>query len=944
MPRVTKTSELINGLRPGETNAFEDVLANFQPVEIDLPEDEQPPFAGAEFELRGGDVVPVESSVGPAVDSEFNANLAESLSEDQLSSIAEELVEQVEQDITDRQPWIDRFERGLEAMGLTRADIDDGPFPGASSAVPTLISEAIVQFWARSYAELFPPDGPTKAKLFGKQTEAQQARATRVAEYLNFEINVLDDGYDEASARILMACGATGCGFRKTVHNPVTGVREGMYIPGEDFIVPAGTVDLATAARFTHRLSKRSNELRRLQLAGVYRDVEIGDPSNLIDEDEAKGLVNEAQDMEATSSLPERDGAYTLFEVCTYLDLPGFEHRDAQGEPTGLELPYVVTIDRDSRKVLAIRRNWRQDDPLERPRIFFHKYGLVPGFGYYDYGFFHLIGGLHEAATGALRVLLDSAATSSLSGGFVARDANLKGETLIIEPGKWTQVEASSEDLAKAFYAPPVKEPSPALHQLLGFLMDQGRRFAATTELMTGDANRQQPVGTTLALIEQGQKVMSAIHRRLHKALARELRLRYDLAAENVPEDGYPYEVDGDQRQAFAQDFAESFSLTPVSDPNIFSSAQRLAIWQAVYGVSRENPDVMPKRKVIRRLLEAMRVPDVDDILPEDKLPPARDPVSEVQALLTGQPVMAYPDQLHDAHIQHISSFLSNPGYGGNPQVMGVIGPAVAALIGQHLAYAWATHARALGVDVPPILTPMAKEIAGDEQEPLPNAPPEVVAQQAAQIAPQMAQVPGMPAPPQQKEDPAAAAQAKVQVEQMMAQTRMQLEQMSHQQRMQQEQEAHQAKLAREQQSAQVLDFERASKLNDERKRRELDYTTQMAKAQMELSRASTQGEMQAEQKAADQEMSLTAKAAEAEQAARLAEERAAQELEITAAKAEQDMAITAAKAEQDLTVQAESAALAAADRQDAVAAKRVERKDKLAGLRKSKSPTDGGD
>lgn len=941
MPRITRnTSELINGLRQGNPAEIEDMLADFQPVDIDVP-DESAPFQPIDFEMRDGEAVPVERPTAPQIDSEFSANLAEHLGEDQLSAIAEELVTLVEQDISDRQPWIDRFERGLEAMGLTRADIDDGPFPGASSAVPTLIAEAIVQFWARSYAELWPPDGPAKTKVYGKSTEAQQARATRVAEYLNYEINVLDEGYDEGSARILMSCGATGCGFRKTFFDPVTGITTGLYIPGEDFIVPAGTVDLATAARFTHRMAKKPNEIRRLQLAGVYRDVDIGDPSNLANEDEAKGLVNEAQDIEATTSLPERDGDYVLYEVCTYLDLPGFEHKDQSGEPTGLELPYVVTIDSDSRQILAIRRNWREGDPLERPRIFYQKYGLVPGFGYYDYGFFHLIGGLHEAATGALRVLLDSAATASLSGGFVARDANLKGETLILEPGKWTQIEASSEDLAKAFFSPPVKEPSAALHQLLGFLMDNGRRFAATTELMTGDANRQQPVGTTLALIEQGQKVMSAIHRRLHKSLAKELKLRFELAGERVPEGGYPYEVDGEQRMVFAEDFGESLSLTPVSDPNIFSSAQRLAIWQAVYGVAAENPDILPKRKVVRRLLEAMRVPDIDELLPDDKLPPARDPISEVQALLTGQPVMAYPEQMHDAHIQHISSFLQNPGYGGNPQVMGVIGPSVVALIGQHLAYAWATHARALGVDVPPILTPMAKEVAGDQEDPQPNAPPEIVAQQAAQIAPQMAQVPGMPAPQQgqQKEDPMQAAQAKAQVEQMMAQARMQMEGMAHQQRMQQEEEAHQAKLAREQQSAQVLDFERASKLQAEMKKRELDYTTQMTKVEMDLRGRQTQADM----KGAEQEQALASRAMQAEQEAAIADAKAAQDRDIAAAKAEQEMAIADAKAEQALTVQAESNALASADRQDAAAAKKVERKDKLASLRKKDGGKDAG-
>jgi hypothetical protein len=420
------------------------------------------------------------------------------------------------------------------------------------------------------------------------------------------------------------------------------------------------------------------------------------------------------------------------------------------------------------------------------------------------------MGGLQQAATGALRVLLDGAATSSLQGGFVAKDANMKDQRLEIEPGVWKPLDATSEELNKAFFTPPFKEPSAALMTLLDFLTQRAEKFTATTEIMTGESNGKAPVGSVVAIIEQAAKVFSTIHRGLHMSMAQELRLRFELIQENMPAEGYPYDVEGAHEGILKEDFAPGVSIQPVSDPNIFSSAQRVAVAQATYQVAQENPDIVDRKVAVRRVLDAIRAPDVDELMLSSKPPPPMDPVGEVQALLRGEPVQAYPDQMHEAHLQHLAAFASNPQYGGNPEVQKQIGPSLMAIIGQHLAYAWATASRALGAPAP--LLPPAMGLPGqdDDQGPampgagappalgLPspemfgqppngnmdpnmgqmggqnglmvpsgnmpngappptNAPPELIAQMAARIAPQMAQIAGLPPIEDSEKDDKAA-------------------------------------------------------------------------------------------------------------------------------------------------------------------------------------------
>lgn len=805
------------------------------PFDFDIPGQETQSFElGPDGNIRS--VMPDEDMLPAAAPDDHNRNLAEDLDEDFLRSLGLRIVEDVEEDIETRGEWSRRFEDGLDMMGLRVTEMDDGPFPGASTAVHPLISEAIVQFWARALAELVPSDGPAKAKLVGTQSKDQLSRAERVQTYMNHEILFIDEGWYQEHSRLTFAVPYAGCAFKKVYRDEVLDRNVSIYVPAEDFIVPANVTDLKTAPRFTHRIWRTPNELKKLQQGGFYRDVDIAPPPDeeITEVDQMKLEVDGISHNER-----QEDARYELYETNIELELPGI---DSDG--SGIQWPYTVTVERDTRKVLSIYRGWKRDDPLRRRRVCWVKYSYVPGLGFYDLGLFHLIGGLQQAATGALRALLDGAATASLQGGFVAKDANLKEERLEIEPGVWKPVDATSEDLAKAFFTPPFKEPSAALHQLLAFLTDRAEKYTATTEMMTGEGNsKNAPVGSTIAMIEQAAKVFSTIHRGLHMSMAQELRLRFDLIQEYMPAEGYPYDVEGEHEGIFAQDFAPGVSIQPVSDPNIFSSAQRVAISQATYELAMANPDVLRKPVAIRRMLEALRVPDPDELMITAEPPPPMDPVSEIQALLRGEPVQAYPDQNHDAYLQHYWSFMNNPQYGGNPEVQKAIGPTAMALVGQRLAYAWATHARVLAQQVgmppapllPPPMQPQGQEQAGPMGQggpmapmgqgmppgpaaggpqmgpgsPMPGdpsmgggmAPPELIALAAAQIAPMMAQVPGLPALTGEGEGDqtnAMVAQADIQREDALAQRDDARKEAEHQAKMQREADAHASKMASE--------------------------------------------------------------------------------------------------------------------------------------------------
>lgn len=752
-------------------------------IEVQFEESADPTFA-LDADGNVSEVLPDDDEFSAASPPGHMDNLAETIDDVELDRLAVSLIEDIEDDIEARGPHMARFKRGLQMVGLQPDAMDDGPFPGASSVTHPLIAEAIVQFWARAMGELVPAEGPAKGKVNGKQHKAMLDRADRVAAFINHELLFSDDTWYADHSRATFAIPFSGDAFKKVYRDPVIAENASIYVPSEDFIVPYNATDLRTAPRFTHRIWRTKNEVKRAQAAGVYRNVELRPPDSE-DHTEALSARLEVQDVEPNDN--DEDARHELFEVNVELDLKGHE------DPKGIALPYVVTIDKGSQRILSIYRGWKAADPMRRRRVQWVKYTFIPGLGFYGLGLFHLIGGLQDAATGALRALLDGAATSSLQGGFVAKDANMREARLEIEPGVWKPVDATSEDLNKAFFTPPFKEPSAQLTNVLGMIVEAGQKFSATTEAQTGGQSSQNaPVGSTLAIIEQGQKVFSTVHRGMHMAMASELRLRFELVQEYMPPEGYPYDVEGNHEGILAEDFAPGVSISPVSDPNIHSSAQRVAIAQVTYDLAVANPDIIKRPVAVRRVLEAARVPDIDELMIENEPPKPMDPVSEVQSLLRGEPVQAYPDQPHEFHIAHLMAFVSNPGYGGNPEVMKQIGTAVMALVAQHLAYQWATHVRAQGVPAPLLPPPMqadgAEEMPSQMGMPMQGggmngaggpmidqagqmiAPPELIAQLAAQIAPTMAQVPGLPVAPDPNADKAAAEQAKSAAEDRKAQ------------------------------------------------------------------------------------------------------------------------------------------------------------------------------
>lgn len=833
-----------------------------------IPEDlsfllgEQIPGVG-EYQMGPGgmmELVTVEDDILPALGSDGHvANLAEMIDEQALATISRNLIDLIDEDIESRKPWVERYRRGLEMMGLVQDEIDDGPFPGASTAVMPIISEAAVQFWARSLAEQVPSDGPVKGKVLGKASIAQQQKADRIAVYMNHDIMFVDRSWYADHSRMLFALPLGGSTFKKVYRDHNNGRNVSEYVSAEDFICNHGFTHLDAAPRYTHRIWRTQNELRKCQVSGIYRDVELGEPPN--EELSEQTEINlETQDFDVGIDPPE-DTRYELYEVYCELDLEGFEEKDEAGKPTGVALPYIVTIDKHSEKILSIYRHWKEGDPLKRRRTTFVKYDMIPGMGFYGLGFFHLIGGLQQAATGAMRAIIDGAATSSLQGGFISKDASLKDQRLTIEPGVWKQIDATAEDLNKAFVTPPFKEPSPVLFNIIGYLVGRAEKFTSTTEMMTGGQDtKNAPVGSTMAAIEQGGKVFSTVHRGLHLALAEELRIRFELIQEFLPEEGYPYDVEGAHEGIMAQDFAPGVSVLPVSDPNIFTQAQRIAQSQAVYDLAMQNPVEIKKPVALRRVLESLNVPDIDELMPVNQPPPPMDPISEIQALLRGEPVQAYPDQNHTAYLQHYAAFLQNPQFGANPDVAKQIGPTAMALVGQRLAYAWATHARALGAPAPLLPPPMSPEQAPGLPNPMEQqAPPELIAEIAAQIAPMMAQVPGMPsAEADGKQEELEIKRTELQMKQQDAQLKVQDHQMKAEQSM----------------------------MDQQRKLEELQFKAQ----EIQLKREEAQMKAQiAQQQAAMKAQEMQMKQAEMEQNRQLAEQQAMQEQAMNAQKMEME-------------------------------------------------------
>ena len=623
-----------------------------------------------------------------AFESNHYSNLAEELPEQEINLIGKELVRAYEDDKSSRKNWEDQYSKGLRMLGVVVEDRQD-PFPGASGVHHPLLAEAATQFQARAIAEIFPAGGPVKTQVIGKVTDKKLDQSQRVQDFMNFQITQEIPDYFNELDQMLFYLALAGSAFKKVYFDNTLDRICSKFVPAEEFVISMENTDLETAERYTQVMKLTRNDIRKHQVSGYYKDIplsssEISPGSN--DGDMVDQTLQRLEGM--TPSMADK--IHTVLEVHTNLDL---------GEDKNeLALPYIVTIDLDSQKVLSIRRNWKEEDSLRRKRTYFIHYKYLPGLGFYGFGLIQMIGGLQHASTGALRALLDSAAFANLNGGFRAKGARIEGGDITVSPGEWVEVEAYGDDLRKSFIPLPFKEPSPTLLQLLGVLTESGRRFASIADAMIGDSAGSGPVGTTIALIEQGSKVYSAIHKRIHQAQGREFKLIYELNGEYLDEE-YSFEVIGENKKIRRKDFTASISVVPVSDPNIFSQAQRIALAQTGLQLAQASPDIIDVKEATRRFLQALNIPDYMDLMIEDEDTPRRDPVSENMALLNGKPIQVFEDQDHQAHIQVHSQFINDPRFGGNPEAKERLYPAMLAHIGQHMAFLYQQQMQA---SVPP--------------------------------------------------------------------------------------------------------------------------------------------------------------------------------------------------------------------------------------------------
>jgi len=654
-----------SGIRP------EDMVPNEASVEVpvEAPMEMFPNGAEVVDDGEGGAVVRSleemiameESMIQPAHDD----NLAEFLDEDYLGEISSDLRASYEDDLESRSEWEETYTKGLDQLGV-KYEERTVPFEGASGVTHPLISESVTQFQAQAYKELLPAGGPVQTQVLGMQDAAREEQASRVKDFMNYQIMEVMEEFDPDMDQLLFYLPLSGSCFKKIYFDEAKQRAVAKFVPAQDLVVSYAASDLHTAARVTHVLRMDANELRKMQIAGFYRDVEVSKYDE--DEDEVRKKVNELQGTSKTYT----DDVYTILEMHVDLDLEGFEDMSPDGEPTGIALPYIVTIDEGSGKVLSIRRNFEEDAGLAKKQQYFVHYKFMPGLGFYGFGLIHMIGGLGRAATSILRQLIDAGTLANLPAGFKARGVRVRNDDEPLQPGEWRDIDAPGGNIRDAIIPLPYKEPSATLGQLLGMLVDNGRRFVSLADQQSSNMNQEAPVGTTVALLERGMKVMSAIHKRLHYAQKNEFRVLARIFRDNLPQE-YPYDVAGGDRTVMAADFDGRVDVIPVSDPNIFSMAQRVTLAQTQLQLAQSNPQVHNLHAAFRRMYQALEVQNIDEILPPPPQPRPLDALIENARALTGELLMAFDGQDHDAHIELHVMFMKTPIVMTSPQVMGTL-------------------------------------------------------------------------------------------------------------------------------------------------------------------------------------------------------------------------------------------------------------------------------
>jgi hypothetical protein len=609
-------------------------------IEIEDPE---------EVTIRMGDMeIEIEPQKETAED--FNANLADYIGDEELALLASELIGDYEEDIASRKDWIQTYVDGLELLGMKIEERAE-PWEGACGVYHPLLSEALVKFQSETMMSTFPASGPVKTQIIGKETPEKKDSAKRVQEDMNYQLTDVMKEYRPEHERMLWGLGLSGNAFKKVYFDPNIERQVSIFVPAEDIVVPYGASDLESAERVTHVMRKTENELRRLQVSGFYRDVDLGEPNNILDEVEKK--IAEKLGFRATS-----DSRYKILEMHVEINLPGYEHKE-DGKETGIALPYVVTIEKGSNEILAIRRNWQPEDETYQKRQHFVHYGYVPGFGFYCFGLIHLIGAFAKSGTSIIRQLVDAGTLSNLPGGFKARGLRVKGDDTPIAPGEFRDVDVPSGTIKDNLMPLPYKEPSQTLYQLFQTIIDEGRRFANTADLQISDMSAQAPVGTTLAILERTLKVMSAVQARIHYSMKQELGLLKQIIAAYTP-DEYNYEpVDG-HRRAKKADY-DDVDVIPVSDPNASTMAQKIVQYQAVMQLAQAAPQLYNLPLLHRQMLDVLGIKDAQKLVPMDEDQKPTDPVSENQNILKMKPVKAFDYQDHKAHIAVHMSAMQDP-------------------------------------------------------------------------------------------------------------------------------------------------------------------------------------------------------------------------------------------------------------------------------------------
>jgi len=607
---------------------------------------------------------------------EFDANLAEYLEDSTLSELATELVGSYQEDLESRSEWEETYMKGLDLLGV-KIEERDQPFEGASAVTHPLVAESVTQFQAQAYKELLPSGGPIKTRIAGEQSPQVEAQASRVKHYLNYMVTEEMEEFDPDMDQMLFYLPLSGSTFKKIYFDPLLGRPVSKFLPAQDVVVPYSAADLFTAPRITHVLKMMDNEIRKQQVMGFYRDVDLPEGGDY-DEDEVEEKVNEIQGTSKSFS----DDVRTLLEIHAELDIDGFEDMDAEGEPSGIKLPYIVTIDKESDTVLSIRRNYREDDPLKRAIPYFVHYKFLPGLGFYGFGLTHMIGGLGRASTSILRQLIDAGTLSNLPGGFKARGVRVRNSDEPIQPGEWRDMDAPGGAIRDSLMPLPYKEPSATLAQLLGALVESGRRFISIADQQVGNMSQEMPVGTTVAMLERGMKVMSAIHKRLHYAQKNEFKILARIIQENTS--AYPYQpADGVPPQTLQKDLDGRIDVIPVSDPNIFSMAQRVALAQEQLKLAQSNPQMHNLHAAYKRMYQALEVQNIEEVLPTPPEPQPMDPAMENGRAIVGTPLQAFPQQNHDAHIKTHVVLLKTPFVQQNPAAM----TALYAHVQEHVAF-----------------------------------------------------------------------------------------------------------------------------------------------------------------------------------------------------------------------------------------------------------------